>query len=187
MNENADRTAAGRIRTCTVLDYESMLHIINAAAEAYRGIIPADRWHDPYMPRDELDREIASGVRFSVFQTGQGLAGVMGVQRVRNIDLIRHAYVLPAWQGRSVGSALLAHLCHDHDRQILIGTWRAATWAIRFYERHGFTRCSSEDAAVLLRTYWTVPGRQIATSVVLSSVAMDTMQTAQLIAHDSSL
>lgn len=146
-----------------------MLAIINAAAEAYRGVIPADRWHEPYMPVDELEAEMASGVAFSGIEAGGRLVGVMGVQRRHNVDLIRHAYVLPEWQGRGVGSRLLNHLCHGADRPILIGTWAAADWAIGFYERHGFECVARGDIAPLLRTYWNVPDRQVDTSVVLAS------------------
>jgi GNAT superfamily N-acetyltransferase len=181
MERDARKSIAGIIRACAARDRGKILRIINAAAEAYRGVIPADCWHDPYMSIDELDLEIAHGVRFSGFETERGLAGVMGVQRVRNVDLIRHSYVLPAWQGHGVASALLTHLCHERNRPILIGTWQDATWAIRFYERHHFTRCASEEAATLLRTYWMIRDRQIATSVVLSSPPLNAERTASLI------
>ncbi|MDJ0276035.1 GNAT family N-acetyltransferase [Sphingomonas sp. 2R-10] len=113
-----------------------------------------------YMPADELAAELADGVTFSGIEVGARLAGVMGVQRRHNVDLIRHAYVLPEWQGRGVGSRLLNHLCHGADRPVLIGTWAAADWAIRFYERHGFKRVAGGDIAPLLRTYWNAPGRE---------------------------
>lgn len=158
-----------RIRRCGPADANDMLAIINAAAEAYRGVIPPDRWHEPYMPADELVAEMADGVTFSGCEADGQLVGVMGVQRRRNVDLIRHAYVLPRWQGHGIGAGLLHHLCGDADRPILIGTWAAANWAIHFYERHGFARVSESDIAPLLRTYWNVPERQIATSVVLAS------------------
>ncbi|MCT2398126.1 GNAT family N-acetyltransferase [Novosphingobium mangrovi (ex Huang et al. 2023)] len=173
------------IRPACAEDRAAVLAIINAAAEAYRGVIPADRWHEPYMPAEELDAEIAAGVVFSCYETGQGIAGVMGVQRRYNADLIRHAYVLPERQGHGLGTALIAHLCRDRERPILVGTWRAAEWAIRFYERHGFTQVAGEDAAPLLRTYWTVPERQIATSVVLTLPGLDREGAARLMAGAS--
>lgn len=157
------------IRPCRVADTAAMLAIINSAAEAYRGVIPADRWHEPYMSSEDLASERADGVTFSGCEIEDRLIGVMGVQRRRNVDLIRHAYVLPAWQGHGIGARLLRHLRRDADRPILIGTWAAADWAIRFYERHGFACVADADIAPLLRTYWTVPERQIATSVVLAS------------------
>ena len=157
------------IRPCDTADADEMLAIINAAAEAYRGVIPADRWHEPYMPANQLAAEMADGVVFSGIEAGTRLVGVMGVQRRHNVDLIRHAYVLPNLQGHGVGSRLLRHLCHSAERPILIGTWAAAEWAVRFYERHGFVRVAGDDIAPLLRTYWNVPARQVDTSVVLAS------------------
>ena len=157
------------IRVCGTADTDAMLAIVNAAAEAYRGVIPPDRWHEPYMPANELVSEIADGVTFSGYEADGRLVGVMGVQRRRNVDLVRHAYVLPEWQGHGIGARLLRHLCGNAERPILIGTWSAADWAIRFYERHGFARVADEDIAPLLRTYWNVPDRQVATSVVLAS------------------
>jgi GNAT superfamily N-acetyltransferase len=156
------------IRPCRDDERDAILAIVNAAAEAYRGVIPADRWHDPYMSRAELDAEIAAGVSFWGY--GDPLVGVMGIQPVRDAVLIRHAYVAPASQGRGIGGALLEHLAAA--RPILVGTWAAAEWAIRFYERHGFALV--EHPAELLRAYWDIPERQIETSVVLrrdSSVA----------------
>jgi GNAT superfamily N-acetyltransferase len=146
-----------------------MLAIINAAAEAYRGKIPSDCWHEPYMSVKELHTEIAAGVAFTGCEVDGVLAGVMGIQSVRNVDLIRHAYVLPAHQGLGIGSALISHLRTRADRQVLIGTWAAAAWAIAFYERHGFKLVPEQAKAPLLRTYWTVSERQIDTSVVLTA------------------
>jgi GNAT superfamily N-acetyltransferase len=146
-----------------------MLAIINAAAEAYRGVIPSDCWHEPYMPAAQLQAEIAAGIAFMGCEVDGALAGVMGIQPVRNVDLIRHAYVLPAYQGSGVGSALIAHLRAQTVRQILVGTWAAATWAIGFYERHGFRLVPETFKASLLRTYWTISERQIETSVVLAA------------------
>jgi GNAT superfamily N-acetyltransferase len=132
-------------------------------------VIPADRWHEPYMSAAELDAEIASGVEFSGYEADGRLLGIMGIQPVRDVDLIRHAYVRPAIQRRGVGAALLAHLRRTTSRQVLVGTWAAADWAVRFYERHGFVRLPPQRAADLLRTYWDIPERQIETSVVLGS------------------
>lgn len=174
--------AGNGIRQCGPADADDALAIINAAAEAYRGVIPPDRWHDPYMSDDELAAEMADGVTFSGCEADGRLVGVMGVQRRRNVDLVRHAYVLPRWQGHGIGARLLRHLCRDTERPILIGTWAAANWAIRFYERHGFARVSDDDIAPLLRTYWKVPDRQIATSVVLASPPLVGDAAHQLIA-----
>ena len=133
-------------------------------------MIPADRFHEPYMPAAELEAEIAAGVAFSGYEEGGALVGVMGVQPVRDVDLIRHAYVLPERQGHGIGAALLAHLTGSTSRQILVGTWAAAEWAIRFYRRHGFVLVAPEARkAALLRRYWTIPERQIEMSVVLAN------------------
>jgi GNAT superfamily N-acetyltransferase len=156
------------IRPCRADDRPAILAIVNAAAQAYRGVIPADRWHDPYMSADELDAEIAAGVAFWAYASGGAPIGVMGIQPVRDVDLIRHAYVAPTSQRGGVGGALLAHLTSTSTRRTLVGTWAAADWAVRFYLRHGFERLSSGDSAELLRTYWTIPEGQIATSVVLA-------------------
>lgn len=156
------------IRPCRDDERPAILKIVNAAAEAYRGVIPADRWHEPYMPAGELDEEIAAGVAFWGYEDGGGLIGVMGIQPVRDVDLIRHAYVLPGNQGRGVGGALLDHLMSSATRRVLVGTWTAAEWAVRFYERHGFEDVGRERTAELLRSYWSIPERQIETSVVLA-------------------
>ncbi|WP_439567697.1 GNAT family N-acetyltransferase [Sphingopyxis sp.] len=157
------------LRDIVADDFDRMLHIINCAAEAYRGVIPPDRWHEPYMPAEALASEMADGVLFSgCFADGQ-LVGVMGVQDRGTVDLIRHAYVMPDRQGSGIGGQLLQHICRARKKPILIGTWQAADWAIRFYERHGFARVASDDAAALLRTFWNIPERQIETSVVLAS------------------
>jgi GNAT superfamily N-acetyltransferase len=149
-------------------DLAEIAEVINDAATAYRGVIPADRWHVPYMPMEELRAEIAAGVQFRGIRRGGRLAGVMGLQQVRDVSLIRHAYTRTAEQGSGIGSALLEHLKRQSDRRILVGTWKAATWAIRFYERRGFRVVSDEEKDRLLRRYWTVPGRQIEESAVLS-------------------
>ena len=146
-----------------------MLSVINAAAEAYRDVIPADRWQDPYMPSYELDSEIAAGVDFWGYEADGRLTGVMGIQPVLDVHLIRHAYVLPSRQRLGVGGALLAHLRPLSTRRMLVGTWAAADWAIRFYQRHGFELLEPERSASLLRSYWTIPDRQVETSIVLES------------------
>jgi GNAT superfamily N-acetyltransferase len=156
------------IRRCGPADAAAMLAIINDAAQAYRGVIPADRWHEPYMPEDELRGEIAAGVVFWGAEKGGRLAAVMGLQDVQDVALIRHAYVATAERGRGIGGELLRHLVAQTDRPVLVGTWAAATWAIRFYEKHGFTITSPVEKERLLRKYWSIPDRQIATSVVLA-------------------
>jgi len=156
------------IRPCRDDEREAILAIVNAAAEAYRGVIPADRWHDPYMPGEELDGEVAAGVEFWGYEDDARLLGVMGIQAVRDVTLIRHAYVQPETQGRGIGGALLEHMLGLATRPMLVGTWAAATWAIRFYERHGFEYVGPERTAELLREYWDIPARQIETSVVLA-------------------
>ena len=155
------------IRRCRDDERDDILSIINAAAEAYRGVIPADRWHEPYMPGDEFDRERAAGVVFWGYEDRDRLRGVMGLQDVRDVTLIRHAYVAPAKQRGGVGGTLLAHLQRTSTKPMLVGTWAAATWAIRFYERHGFCLAANDEKAPLLRKYWSVPERQIEASVVL--------------------
>jgi GNAT superfamily N-acetyltransferase len=157
------------VRPCHDNDRAAILAIINAAAEVYRGVIPADRWHEPYMPLDELDGEIAAGVVFWGYEEHGSLAGVMGFQAVRDVDLIRHAYVLPGRQGRGLGGALLRQLTQSSTRRILVGTWEAAHWAIRFYRRHGFELVSPACKNVLLKTYWNIPERQVEVSVVLAT------------------
>jgi GNAT superfamily N-acetyltransferase len=155
------------IRECREGERAAILAIVNAAAEAYRGVIPADRWQEPYMPAAELDGELAAGVRFWGYEDDGGLAGVMGIQTVREVELIRHAYVAPGRQRSGIGAALLERLVADVERPLLVGTWADAGWAIRFYERHGFALLPPERAAELLREYWSIPERQIETSVVL--------------------
>ena len=164
--------SVGHIRRCRDDEREAIFTIVNAAADAYRGVIPADRWHEPYMAHEEIDAEIAAGVAFWGYEDGGGLVGIMGIQDVGDLDLIRHAYVLPAKQGRGVGGALLGRLEDGATRRMLVGTWAAAEWAIRFYERHGFAMVSPERTAELLRTYWTIPERQVETSVVLAKPSL---------------
>jgi GNAT superfamily N-acetyltransferase len=157
-----------QMRPCHDDDRPAILAIVNAAAQAYRGVIPADRWREPYMSAAELDGELAAGVAFWGYEAEEALIGVMGIQSVRDVDLIRHAYVAPGSQRRGVGAALLEHLVGSTTRRTLVGTWAAAEWAIRFYRRHGFEPVPSERTAVLLQTYWSIPERQVETSVVLA-------------------
>lgn len=156
------------IRRCTDSELETIASIINEAAEAYRGVIPADCWHEPYMPREELVAEIAAGVEFWGWDEAGVPVGVMGLQRVRDVTLIRHAYVLPSHQSRGVGRELLDTLVSKSSGRLLVGTWADATWAIRFYERRGFRLVAGEEKDRLLDTYWTISNRQRDTSVVLT-------------------
>ncbi len=155
------------IRRCADADFDVMCAIINAAATAYAGVIPADRYHVPYMPAAELRSEITAGVRFWGWYDREGLSGVMGIQDVDDVTLIRHAYVTPERQGAGIGSRLLTHLLRLPHQPLLVGTWADADWAVRFYERHGFRLVSPEEKDRLLRRYWHIPVRQVDTSVVL--------------------
>ena len=157
------------IRACREEDVPAMLAIINDGAQAYKGIIPADRWHDPYMPMEHLQAEIRDGVRFWGFESDGNLAGVMGIQDRGEVDLIRHAYVRSAGQRAGAGTTLLRHIEKSARKPILIGTWAAATWAIAFYEKNGYRLLSREETGRLLRRFWSIPERQIETSVVLAS------------------
>ena len=157
------------IRECLEDDFEAIYEIINDAAQAYRGIIPPDRWHDPYMPREELQEEILAGVAFLGYEKEGELAGVMGTQDVQDVTLIRHAYVRTAHRNQGIGGELLGQIIDGATRPVLIGTWADAFWAIRFYEHHGFTVVSPGEKERLLRKYWSVSDRQIETSVVLST------------------
>jgi GNAT superfamily N-acetyltransferase len=157
------------IRPCRDEDTGRLLDIVNAAAEAYRGVIPIDRWRTPYMSMEELRSDISAGVTFYGFGMRGELVGVMGIQPVRDVDLIRHAYVLPSHQRCGVGGALLEHLRHRSSRRMLVGTWATASWAIEFYRRHAFVLVPEEHKTALLKRYWNIPDRQIETSVVLAS------------------
>jgi GNAT superfamily N-acetyltransferase len=157
-----------RIRQAEAADLTPVLAIINEAAQAYRGVIPADRWHDPYMPEQELADEIASGIIFWVAEEEGRPLGVIGIQDKGAVALVRHAYVAPTSQRKGVGSKLLRHVEGLAGKPILIGTWADASWAIDFYRRNGFTVVPHADKVRLLRTYWSIPERQIETSVVLA-------------------
>lgn len=159
---------ASAIRLLTDADHPVLLGIVNEAAEAYRGVIPDDCFHQPYMTAEEVSREIAAGVVFFGLDEGGRLLGVMGLQDVGDVTLIRHAYVRPEAQRRGVGGRLLAHLLELTDRPVLVGTWAAAHWAVAFYERHGFTLITPRAKDLGLRRYWDISERQVETSVVLA-------------------
>lgn len=155
------------IRRCVEADRPAIESIINEAAQAYRGVIPPDRWHEPYMSRAALDAEIAAGVEFWAWEGPGGLVAVMGLQDVRDVTLIRHAYVRRASQRGGVGSALMGELAARAKHPLLVGTWADAHWAIRFYEKHGFRLVAAAEKDRLLDAYWTIPSRQREVSVVL--------------------
>jgi len=150
-------------------DLPFVLEIINESALAYKGVIPPDRWHEPYMPLAELESEIDKGVRFYVCKVDDRMLGVMGIQDVKDVTLIRHAYVRREFRGQGIGRALLEYVNQLTNRSVLIGAWKAATWAVRFYERNGFTLVDEQEKNRLLRIYWTIPDRQVEESVVLVS------------------
>lgn len=156
------------IRLCDHSEFEGIHAIINDAAQAYKGVIPSDRWKEPYMPQEELRHEMAAGVIFYGYEEDGELLGVMGIQDVQDVTLIRHAYVRTARRNGGIGARLLSFLRTRTDRPVLIGTWAAAAWAILFYEKHGFRRVSPEEKDRLLQKYWSVPERQRETSVVLA-------------------
>jgi N-acetylglutamate synthase-like GNAT family acetyltransferase len=156
------------IRRCDERDFDLIWAIINDGAQAYKGTIPADRWTEPYMSREKLQHEIDEGVVFWGYEEDGALVGVMGIQPVQDVTLVRHAYVRTSSQKRGVGGRLLSHLRDLTSAPMLIGTWAAAVWAIRFYERHGFQMVSPNEKDRLLKQYWTIPERQIDTSVVLA-------------------
>ncbi|MBN8737345.1 MAG: GNAT family N-acetyltransferase [Xanthomonadales bacterium] len=163
------------IRKTKERDFESILAVINDAAGAYRGVIPADRWREPYMRRDELRQEMACGVDFWAMFDGESLLGVMGMQDKNDVSLVRHAYTITTLQGQGIGARLLHHVRSLSNKPMLIGTWAAASWAIGFYEKHGFKMVSPAEKNRLLGKYWSIPQRQVETSVVLADSAwMDT-------------
>jgi len=156
------------IRRCDYADFEAIYLIINDAAEAYRGVIPPDCWKVPYMTREELQHEIREGVEFWGYECESELVGVMGIQHVEDVALIRHAYVRTAKRNRGIGTALLSSVRQQTASPTLVGTWADASWAIRFYENYGFQLVSTEEKDRLLRKYWSIPPRQVETSVVLA-------------------
>jgi len=157
------------IGKCEQKDFDDIFEIINDAASAYRGVIPADRWHEPYMTEEELKRQIDEGVQFWSYSEDGEIAGVMGIQFKKDVTLIRHAYVRTTQRNKGIGSKLLDHLRSISVTPVLIGTWADAKWAIEFYQKHGFRLLPKEEKNNLLRKYWTIPVRQIETSVVLAS------------------
>jgi GNAT superfamily N-acetyltransferase len=156
------------IRPLRADEAEAILSVINAAAQAYQGVIPADCWHEPYMSFGELENELRAGVIFWGYEEGDSLVGVMGRQDLEMVILIRHAYVHPDWQRRGIGKLLLDYLLSEIKGPVLVGTWAAAHWAIRFYEKNGFTLVSQQEKERLLRTHWSISKRQVETSVVLA-------------------
>ncbi len=159
------------IRPCEDDEFDTVLSIVNDAAEVYRGVIPDDCWHEPYMSSAQLQRDMDAGVRMWGCESAGALVGVMGIQPVEDVLLIRHAYVRPASQRHGIGSRLLRALAEPRTERVLIGTWAAASWAIQFYQGHGFALLSQPEAMRLLRRYWSVPADQMSNSVVLSSLA----------------
>ena len=146
----------------TTADYEATLNVVNNAAVAYKGKIPTDRWKEPYMPAKELKEEIQSGVQFYGWKDNDVLVAVMGIQRINDVTLIRHAYVLPGHQRKGLGEKLLKHLLGlTKTSKIYVGTWEAATWAIKFYQKFGFELVSTEEKNRLLKKYWSIPERQV--------------------------
>ena len=156
------------IRASTAADVPGIFAVVNDAARAYRGVIPADRWHEPYMPTAELESEIAAGVQFWLAEGGGRLLGVMGIQDKGDVALVRHAYTATAAQRKGIGTKLLRHVEALSAKPVLIGTWADAKWAIDFYVRNGYRVVSHADKERLLRKYWSIPERQIETSVVLA-------------------
>lgn len=156
------------IRESAAEDFPQILAIINDAAEAYRGVIPPDRWHDPYMPAAELEKQIDEGVQFSVAEEEGRMLGVMGIQDRGDVALVRHAYVSTTIQRGGVGTKLLHHVLGLTHKPVLIGTWTDASWAIGFYQRHGFELLPRQETTQLLRKYWSIPDRQVETSIVLA-------------------
>ena len=156
------------IRRCEPSDFDAIYAIINDAASAYRGVIPDDRWHDPYMSREHLGREIGDGVEFWGWEENGMLAGVMGIQDRGEVVLIRHAYVATALRRKGIGSRLLVELLGTTTKPVLIGTWAAAGWAVDFYRKHGFYEVTAREKDMLLKKYWRIPDRQVETSVVMA-------------------
>jgi len=156
------------IRQATSVDFASIYEIINDAATAYKGKIPEDCWHEPYMPEEELREQINDGVVFYCYCNNGKILGIMGIQDKSDVDLIRHAYVRTDQRNKGIGGKLLDHLTTRSNKPILIGTWKAAHWAIGFYQKHGFKLVTPEEKDLLLKKYWKISERQIETSVVLA-------------------
>jgi N-acetylglutamate synthase-like GNAT family acetyltransferase len=156
------------IRCCDARDFEPIWAIVNDGAQAYKGIIPADRWAEPYMSEEKLRHEMDDGVVFWGWEEAGTLTGVMGLQQVKDVTLIRHAYVRTGSQKQGIGGRLLTHLQGMTNGPLLVGTWADAVWAIRFYQRYGFHLVDQLEKERLLKKYWTIPERQIETSVVLA-------------------
>lgn len=155
------------IRRCRAEDAGKIYHIINEAAKAYEGIIAADCYHQPYMPGEELEREMKR-VTFYGWEVDGEMVGIMGIEPVKDVTLIRHAYVLPRYQNQGIGNKLLDHLKSlTTTKSLLVGTWAAAHWAIAFYQKHGFELLPDKDK--LLADYWDIPPRQIETSIVMGT------------------
>jgi GNAT superfamily N-acetyltransferase len=157
------------IRKCGSDDFEEMFSIVNDAAQAYKGVIPADCWKEPYMDREELWSQIGQGVKFWGYEQEGKLAGIMGLQAVKDIVLIRHAYVRTQYRNQGIGTALLSFLLKKTRRPVLVGTWKDASWAVRFYEKRGFVLCGQKEKDALLKKYWSIPDRQVEASVVLTN------------------
>jgi len=157
------------IKECKDSEFNTISEIINDAAQAYRGVIPQDCWHEPYMSLAELRAQIEDGIVFWGLERDGQLLGVMGIQDKGDVTLIRHAYVLSRAQKRGIGEKLLQHLQNMTEKPILIGTWAAASWAVSFYQKNGYTLVSKEEKNRLLRRYWSIPERQVETSVVLAN------------------
>jgi len=153
---------------CAEKDIDMIYEIVNDAAQAYNGNIPSDRWHEPYMPKDELKHEIGAGVVFWGYSEDGQLLGVMGLQNVKDVTLIRHAYVRTAYRSKGIGGKLLKRLLTLTNRPTLVGTWSGAWWAVKFYEKHGYRLVTPKEKDALLKKYWKIPERQIETSVVLA-------------------
>lgn len=156
------------IRPCRPEEFPAMLAIINEAAYVYKGVVPDDCWHEPYMPGKELKQEISDKIEFWGLERQGKLLGIMGIQDKGEVTLIRHAYVRPENQQAGVGTMLLNHLEQLTEKPILIGTWAAATWAVQFYEKNGYIKMSKKETKQLLKTFWSIPDRQVAASVVLA-------------------
>jgi len=150
-------------------DFDTIYEIINDASIAYKGIIPKDRWKEPYMSKNELETQINEGVQFWNYVEDKKILGVMGIQFKNDVTLIRHAYVKTVARQKGIGGKLLNQLINMAKTPVLIGTWKDASWAISFYEKHGFRLLSDKEKNKLLKTYWVIPERQVETSIVLAS------------------